>query len=415
MVKKNIVVLGAGFGGLRAAQDIAKGLRHLKLLHTYEIVLIDRSDCHVYIPLLYKVAAGADAAYETKCSYEISALVANLPIRFLNAEMSALDLANGSVHLKTGEELHADYLVIALGSETNYFGIPGLKENALQLKTLESALAIRAAITQAFAKSGDVKIIAGGAGPNGIELAAEIRTWANRAEKTDPNLHVSVSIVEALPNILNGLDTRVAKIAARRLAKLNIPVMLNAKITSVAPHEISIDTGGTTIGKNAVDILPISKIPFDLFIWTGGVKTPEMLAQLPISKDQRGRPLAKGDMALAPMVYGIGDSVCFMNPKTDKPVPAVAHVAILEGRIAARNIIDDIKRTEFSSHNFLGATYHPGEYPYVIPIGERWAVAKFGLFVFSGRVGWMFAELVRLNYLRMILSPVQAWKTWRRG
>lgn len=413
MDKKSVVILGAGFGGLRAAIDIAKRLRQLKFLEKYTVTLVDQNDCHVYIPLIYKVAASPDSNFEAKCSYDIASLLKNLPVRFVKAEIASLDLMNGDVHLKTGEELRADYLVIALGSETNFFGIPGMKENALQLKTLESALKIRAAIGEAFKKGGDVKIVAGGAGPNGIELAAEIREWADRAEKENTGLHVSVSIVEALPNILNGMDARLAKIAARRLAKLRIPVTLNAKITGVAPNEISTDDGkgGTT------------KIPFDVFIWTGGVKTPDIMTELPIAKDQRGRPLAKSDMVcasgtpdlkLAPMVYGIGDSVCFMNPKTGRPAPAVAHVAILEGQIAARNLIEEIKHAEFPTYSPAIENYQPADYPYVVTAGEGWAVAKFGPFVWSGSLGWMFERLVQLNYLFMITSPVKAWKSWRK-
>lgn len=408
MAKKSVVVLGAGFGGLRAAMDIAKELRRLKLLDKYEIVLVDRNDCHVYIPLLYKVATSPEPQHETNCTYDITSLVQSLPIRFLKAEITSLDLPNGDVHLATGEELRADYLLIALGSETNYFGIPGLKENALQLKTLESAKQVRAAIQKAFAKGGTINIVAGGAGPNGIELASGIREWANRAEKENPNLHVSVSIVEALPSIMNGLDARAAKIATERLKKLGVAVMLNAKITGVSANEIGVADG--------------SPIPFDVFIWTGGVKTPETLTELPIAKDQRGRPLTKSDMAcvpgtpdlkLAPMVYGLGDSVCFMNPKTGKPVPAVAHVAMLEGRIAAHNVIEEIKHAEFSSHNLLPIVYRPGDYPYVIPIGECWAVAKIGPIVFAGWFGWAFERIVELNYLITIMSPARAWKAWR--
>jgi NADH dehydrogenase len=413
MAKKSIVILGAGFGGLRAAMDIARGLKHLKFLDKYEIILIDRNDCHVYIPLLYKVAASPDPHFDARCAYKIAGLVKRLPIQFLQTEVVSLDLANGDIHMKNGNVLRADYLVIALGSETNFFGIAGMQEHALQLKTLETATAIRAAVEKAFSKGGDVKIIAGGAGPNGIELASEIRGWADRAEEANPALKVSVSIVEALPTILNGLDQRVAKIAAKRLGKLNIAVTLNAKITSVAERSLTIDDGkgGATT------------LPFDVFVWTGGVRTPAILTELPIAKDQRGRPLAKGnmvcpagtpDLKLAPMIYGIGDSVCFMNPKTGRPTPAVAHVAILEGRIAARNLIEEIKHAEYPSHSPSTESYLPGDYPYVIPIGEGWAVAKFGPFILRGWFGWAFERLIELNYLRTIMPLRAAWRSWRK-
>jgi NADH:ubiquinone reductase (H+-translocating) len=418
MAKKSVVVLGAGFGGLRAAIDSAKSLRRLKLLDRYEVVLVDRNDCHLYVPLLYKFAASNDDEYEKKCTYEITDLIKGLPIRFVNAEVASVDLPNGIITFKAGTNiaanLRADYLIMALGSETNFFGIPGMQENALQLKTLESALQIRAAITKAFAKGGqsgasETKIVIGGGGPNGIELASEIRLWANRVEKENSNLHVSVSIVEAMPGMLNGLDARGAKIAVRRLKQLGIDVKTNMKITAVSANEIA--------------IAGAAPMPFDVFVWTGGVKTPDLLNTLPIAKDQRGKPLAKNDMAcvagtpdlkLAPMVYGIGDSVCFMDPRTGRAVPAVAHVAILEGKIAARNVVAEIKRTELGGHEFLASTYRPGDYPWVIPVGENWAIAKLGPLVFAGWFGWEFSRLVELNYLISIMSPGRAWSTWRR-
>jgi NADH dehydrogenase FAD-containing subunit len=148
-----------------------------------------------------------------------------------------------------------------------------------------------------------------------------------------------------------------------------------------------------------------------------------MLTHLPVAKDARNKPLAKNDMVcvpgtpdlkLAPMVYAVGDNVCFMNPKTGKPVPAVAHVAILEGSVAARNVIDEIKHAEFASYNVMPSTFHPGDYPYVIPIGEGWAVAKLGPIVFSGWLGWAFSRTIELNYLRMIMPLGAAWRAWRR-
>ncbi len=422
MAKKSVVILGAGFGGLRAAMDVSKSLRRLKLLDRYEVVLVDRNDCHLYIPLLYKVAASPTADEEENCTYDIATLLEDLPIRFVTAAVASLNLPDGNIYLKSSgkqaglpsENLHADYLIIALGSETNFFGIPGMQENALQLKTLESALQIRETIKAAFdigsrPGAAEIKIVIGGAGPNGIELASEIRLWANRVQKENRNVRVSVSIVEAMPGILNGFDARAAKIAAQRLAKLGIEVKTNMKITGVSTNEIAVAES--------------APIPFDAFIWTGGVKTPDLLTTLPVAKDQRGKPLAKNDMAcvagtpdlkIAPMVYGIGDSVCFMDPRTGRAVPAVAHIAILEGQIAARNVIAEIKRTELGAHEFLASVYRPSEYPWVIPAGENWAIAKLGPFVFDGWLGWEFSRFVELYYLLMIMSPVRAWRAWRR-
>ncbi len=402
---KNIVILGAGFGGLRAAMDISRKLTELKLLDKYRVMLVDRNDCHLYTPFLYLLAAASEELPRSTCTYDTSSLMKGSSVRFMQSEVASLDLMNGDVHLKTGEEIRADFLVIAMGSETNYFGIPGLKEHAQELKTVQSALRVRETLKQAFAKGGDVKIVAGGAGPNGIELATELRLWANKEEKKNQNLRVSISIVEALPTVLMGMDPRVQKSAAKRLADLGIELKLNAKIVSVSEKEIAIDGG--------------AKIPFDVFVWTGGIKTPDAVTQLPIQKEPHGKPVPQPslaclpgtpDLKLGPMVYGIGDSVCFVNPKTQRPVPAVAHIAILEGGIAAHNLIEQIKTAEIPGYKPQLTSYVPKEYPYIIVAGGSWAVAKLGPFVFSGLLGWTFEKLVELKYLSSIMPFMSALK-----
>jgi len=407
MAKKSIVVLGAGFGGLRAAMDAAKGLRARKLLDAYEVVLVDRSDCHLYTPLLYMAAAPLGNETPDLCTYDITTLIKGLPIRFVQSEVAAIDLPNGDVHLKNGEELKADFLVMALGSETNYFGIPGLQENSLPMKTIEQAVKIKETVFAAFKKSGDVKIMVGGAGANGIELSAELRMLADKEQKKDKNLRVTISLLEAMPTILPGLDAGLQKIAAARLARLGVQVMVNGKITAVGPGEIAIDGTG--------------KIPFDVFIWTGGIRTPDIITQLPLSKEPHGKPMAESgmvclpatpDLKLYPMVYAIGDSVCFMNPKTKRPVPAVARAAITEGAVAAHNVLEEIKKAMHPTYTPKYRKYVPWDYPYVIPIGKNWAVAKAGPFVFAGTLAVIFKDLIELDYLTSVLPFWSAVKIW---
>jgi NADH dehydrogenase len=413
MQKKNIVVLGAGFGGLTAAMDVSKKLRAMHLLEKYGVVLIDRSDCHLFTPLLYKLAAAPGRDPGTTCTYDTTTLIKRFPIQFVQNEVASIDLMNGDIHLKTGEEIKADFLVIALGSETNYFGIQGLKEHSLQLKSADHALMIRRALEEVFAKGGDPTIAVGGAGANGIELAAEIRQWANRAQKENSGLHVSVALIEAMPTILPGLDPRVQAIATKRLAKLGVKVTTNAKIVSVSENAVSLDGGANDTR---------AQIPFNLFIWTGGIKTPDMLTALPLQKEPRGKPVAQNNMAflpatpdlkLYPMVYGLGDSVFFMNPKTKRPVPAVARAAIMQAHVVAGNIIEEIKKAESKNYKPHIENYEATEYPYVIPIGDGWAVAKLGFIVFSSWPAWIFTKLIEINYLWSIMPLSDALTAWR--
>ena len=129
---KKIIILGAGFGGLRAAMQIIKKLGALKLLEKYEVVLINKHDYHTYTPLLYEVATTSEKIADKSklhevASYQIEDLIRNLPIKFIRAEVKHLDLIEGDVHLDDGRKLDADFIVLALGAETNYFGIEDRK------------------------------------------------------------------------------------------------------------------------------------------------------------------------------------------------------------------------------------------------------------------------------------------------
>lgn len=398
MDKKNIVILGAGFGGIVAAQKIAKGLTSRQLLEKYQVILIDRNDYQIYTPTLYEDAAkGKDAKAQKNSAWPVASLIRSLPIKLMTGEVGEIDLMGGDIHLATGEEIMAEFLVVALGSESNDFGIPGVKEHAVSMKTFADAQKISAAIAELLEKNPNPKIVVAGAGPNGIEVASEIKYRHPRCE---------VTIVEAMPTILPGLDANVAVKLSRRLAKLSVNVRLNAKIAQV--------------NENAVALADGTNIPFDLMLWTAGVKAPALVTALPL-RAERGKPLSDPNMScvpqapdlqLAPMVYAIGDAVCFMNPATQKSMPTVAPVAIEQAEIASWNILEEISKKENSAYAPRTKTYSPQTYPYVIPSGGSWAIAKIGPFILTGWPAHVFERFVELDYLLTILPFGKAIGTW---
>jgi NADH dehydrogenase len=389
---KNIVVVGAGYGGLRTALDVAGGLRKNDLGETYKIVLIDRNQQHVFTPLLYKLAA-AKAFPEPALGYDLKDLVAPAGISFIEDEIREIDLMNGDVHLAHGEELRSDYLVIAPGSETNYFGIPGLADSSLPLKTLADARAIRDRLK---ALGPSARVIVGGGGATGIELAAEIRTAHG----------LQVDLVEAMPTLLPGFDPRLAALALKRLMKLGVTVRTDTAIAEAKPDRIV-----TKAGK---------EIQFELLIWTGGVKAPAWVGGLPIKVEMRGRiETAAGmeclpsseDLQLAPMTYALGDAVCVYG-KDGKPMPGVARAAILQGRIVAVNILADILVAEGRIKQASHKAYRPMRYPYVLPIGGNYAIGTIGSFLLRGLPAFAFKELITLDYLLSIMQFNVALRTW---
>src|ERR1051325_6746260 len=176
-----IVILGAGFGGLSTTLQLSRKMKTLPFAKDYEIVLIDRNSYHTFTPLLYEVAttSKATATYlELKniVTYPLPDIFQNKNIRFVKDEVYHIDFTEKAVHLKSGK-LKFDFLVLALGSETNYFDIPGLKENSLNLKTFDNAVAIRDTLwfdAEALKKE-SLNIVIGGGGSTGVELAGEIK------------------------------------------------------------------------------------------------------------------------------------------------------------------------------------------------------------------------------------------------
>ena len=414
MEKKKIIVLGAGFGGLKTALRVATDIRRLRLLESYEVVLIDGNEHHTFTPLLYETATTSREAADlcrlhSLVTHNISALVKNYPIIFIKDTVLELHPQEGTVILKEHGTLSATYLILALGSETNYFNIPGLKEHSLALKTFIDAIRIRDKILDLTAeKGGEINVAVGGAGPTGVELSAELGSWCCRAEyKMSPKLNVT--LIEAQPTILFGFSPHIIGAVGKRLSSLGVTVKANTKISKITEHEAEFENG--------------ERMPFDIFIWTGGIKTPDILLNLPVKKDDCGKIQPNEsmdcipetpDLSLGMKIYGLGDSVCFHDPRTGRAIPSVAPAALAQASVVAHNIVEDIKEAE-GMGKATHRTYRPIEYPYVVPVGGKYAVAKIGPFILRGFFGWITKGIIELHYLVSIMPGLRALRVWLSG
>ncbi len=407
--KKKIVILGAGFGGLRVALQLSKKLRRSGHDKNVEILLIDRNAYHTYTPTLYEAATTSKetANYcELKeiVTFSIPEIVTRYGIRFHQAETQKLDLIGGDIHLTDGSKIKFDHLALAPGSETNYFGIPGLEQHALPLKTLMNAFSIRDRILASVESGANpLRVIIGGGGSTGVELAGEIASWVEElAEKHRTNHEITV--VEAAPSVLFGFGPSIIRKATSRLNDLGIKVLTNATITKVESDKVLLKDGAV--------------LKSDVTIWTGGVKASSLIATLPLKLEQRGRVEVADamfclpqtpDLKLSGTIYGLGDAVCCYDPKTGKPMPGVARAAIAQADVVAANIWREI-----SGHGAV-RRYRPMNYPYVIPIGGKWAIAKLGPIKIWGFPGWILKGLVEINYLISIMPFWKAVKIWLKG
>lgn len=416
MTKKRIVILGGGFGGLSSALTLAEKLKKTPSENDYEIVLVDKNEYHTFTPLLYETATTSKATanylkLKSLVTYPFKNLLEKTKVRFLKGEVLHIDLREGAVHLKS-RKLKYEYLILALGAETNHFKIPGLQEYSLSLKSFADSLKIRDAILSLV--ESDVKnpkIVIGGAGATGVELASEIKEWTCKMrEDIGKTCDAEVTLVDGGKTVLALFSPTVIKIATKRLQKIGVKVLTEKMIKEVKKKELIFKNG--------------ENIPFDIFIWTGGVKAASLTEQLPTKNDPRGRVEITGplecipegpDLKFAGKIYVVGDIACFYDPKTENPVPQAARPAIVQGRIAAINIIEDIKKEKGLRKKVKHKNFRPRNYPYIVPIGGKFAVAKFGPFILPGFPGWILKGLVELNYFLSIMSFTEAMKVWLKG
>jgi len=413
---KHIVILGAGFGGLKVARELSKKLTRANLLDRYSIILVDQNDHHTYTPLLYEVATTSKETADIHSLHEIAAyplrsILDGWPITFYQNKVTKIDPLRAEITLGANEKINYDYLVLTLGSETNYFDIPGLAKYGLPLKTFADAIRIRDTIWNlALNQVQDIRISVGGAGPTGVELAGELKVWCGQLEQQFGKCRLNVTLIQGKPTILYGFHPKVIRRTENRLKSLGVQIIPNARVTKVLPKETTLADG--------------KKIPHDIFAWTGGTHAPELVSGLPFKLEPQGLIQVLGQMECIPTnpnltirkkVYALGDTTCFHNPKTNAPVPGVARAALSQATVAAHNILEDIQVEEQKNTSPHYKEYHPIEYPYIVPAGGKFAVAKVGPLIVGGLMGWLFKGIVELNYILSIMSPRHALRIWLKG
>ncbi len=402
-LKRKIIVIGAGFGGITTVLKLSKSILDFS---KFEIILVDRHHHQLYTPSLYEVAAipkesMSDTYLKSSILLPLEDIIKNQAIMFLCDELVGLNKETKKITLKNTGELDYEFLVFALGSETNYFDIPGLKEYSLALKTFDDAARLRQTIENVITRKISVKIIVGGGGSSGIELVAEFVNFVCKLKQiVHPEArtcNIQFILIEAGQDILPGFDAWIIQKTRKRLAKLGVEIKTDNPITSVNEKAIVLKDGKYE--------------SYDILIWTGGVKGPEILKNLGLPLSNRGSIVVNDSLKIEghANMYAIGDNATFINPKTQKPLAWNVPAAEAEGRIVAKNICRAIEgKTEkrFSP---------PSKYPFILAIGSKYAIADLLFVCFWGRSGWFAKQLVELRYLLFILPPHQALRTWYRA
>lgn len=397
---KTIVIAGAGFGGITAALTLERWLRQNP---DWNIILIDRNPYQLYTPALYEIAAIPKeevdpTGLKSIIAIPIADIIAGTRISFVRGEVTGLDSDTKTVYLNGGREIGFSFLVLALGSETNYFGIPGLREHALPLKRFEDAVRIRNKIERILTGQGELTLVVGGAGMSGIELVSELSNYVCYvAEKilNRPSCPVRFILVESSDTVLPGFDPRVSDRAAKRLAELGVEIRTRSRITAATPDGIRLNDTET--------------IPCDMLVWTGGVVGNPVCDAGGLAVTDKKNCAVNEFLEVGNGVSAIGDAAGFIDPRTGEPLPWNIPVAEAEARAIATNIIREITGKP-------KLPFRPSRnYPYVLAIGRKYAIADLVVIRFWGFAGWCAKLLVELRYLLFVLPLPKAIRIWFKG
>jgi NADH:ubiquinone reductase (H+-translocating) len=404
----HVVVLGAGFGGLTFCQSF----KHPKA----RVTIVDRQNHHLFQPLLYQVATAGLAAPDI--AQPIRSILREHPnLTVLMDSVDEIHLAEKSVVLSK-QKLHFDYLVMALGSITSYFGHSEWELVAPGLKTLDDAVRIRRDILLAFEKAETaptaedrerlMTIVVVGGGPTGVELAGAFAELARHVLVRDfrriDASRARVILIEASPVVLSHLPPELAASGQRQLEALGVEVRTNTRVLAIREGCVE-TTGGTICAEN--------------IIWAAGVGASPLTKKLGVELDRAGRVKVKPDLSVPgfPYAFAIGDMASLVD-KNGVLVPGVSPAAMQEARHVAKILKDELEMGPKANRPAF-AYFDKGT---MATIGRSAAVAKvrdLELTGFTAWVAWLFVHLIFLlgfrNKLAVLLQWFYSYLAYRRG
>jgi len=319
---------------------------------------------------------------------------------------------------KRSISIHYDFLVVALGSETNFFGMADVEKNAYTMKTLNDAVVLRNRIidmleqaeneTNPILRKSFLNFVVAGGGFAGIETAGELMDLILDARKHYPTIHkddLKVVVIEALPMILPGFNEKLAEFAKQKLIERGIDIKLQTAITSFDGNEVttkSIDQNP----KDPVDESKVDSIRTKTLIWTAGV-TPVNTIKRSMLKTDRGKVIINEYLEVQdfPGVFAIGDCALFLNPETKRPFPPTAQIAEAQAKTAAKNLIALIKNSEKEKFEY----HSKGQ---MAIIGKRSGIATFLGMNISGFWAWLIWRNVYLSKIPTLDKQIRVFLDW---
>ena len=389
--KPRVVILGAGFGGLTAAKELS---------NIADVVLVDRHNFQTFLPLLYQVATAGLAADHV--AHPVRGALRKSGVKFRMGSPIFIDHKNKEIKLDSSEVLPFDYLVVALGSATSDFGVKGVTEHALGMKSVTEAIAIRAEVMRRFedlCRFEDETIFSiavVGGGPTGVEMAgafAELVRGPLTNDQGHAAAHIRVHLIEAGSRILPMFSPKLSERAKKDLEKLGVHVHLNTAVKEIKPRTIEISNG--------------ENISAEVTVWAAGVKGEPAAAALNLplinTRIDVGPTLQVKNY---PYIFAIGD-IAGLPDKNGRLLPMVAPVAMQQGRFVAKQIQRLISQKQLQDFKYIdkGSMATIGRHKAIVE------VKKLRLVGIPAWYAWLFLHLFYLLGGRNKIGTMADW-TW---
>jgi NADH dehydrogenase len=424
----HVVVIGCGFGGLEAVRALSKA--------PVEITVVDRTNHHLFQPLLYQVAtAGLSApAVSAPIRHVLRGEMKRGNLTVLQAEVIGFDVAGRRVLLDAGQSLAYDHLIVAAGATHSYFGHDYWARHAPGLKTLDDAFKIRARVIGAFERAERCTLpterepwmtfVVIGAGPTGVEMAG---TMTEIAQHTLPqefrridSTHTRVVLLEGSDRVLGAFVPKLSERAREQLEKLGVDVRTGCKVTGI-------DADGVTYETREGEVVTAHRLPSKTVIWAAGVAGSALgqalAAGAGATLDRAGRVIVRPDLSLTdhPEIAVVGDlasALSYPAPPSDAkptPVPGVSPAAKQMGRAASANLLRRLRGEATLPFHYI-------DYGNLATVGRKAAVVDLtvpgiGALRFSGFFAWLFWLFAHIWFLigfrnRLMVMLDWGWAYW---
>lgn len=379
-----ILIVGGGFGGVSAALELLRLLPACRV----RVRLVSEKKYLEYTAALYRVVTGRDIC-ETCIPY--TAIFQKRPVELLQDTITSVDLSTQRCRGTSGSVYHYDSLILALGSETTFFGIKGIKERSFGMKTLTEALQLKRHLHETLPSNPSSHIVIVGGGATGVELAGELAVYAQKVVKRHglAPFSITIDLVEAMPRLLPTLPAPLAQRVSQRLLRLGVRLHLDSRVLEEKEGSLLLNT---------------TSLPSHTVIWTAGVRANALLGRTDgLEVDQKGRGVVDAFLHASghENVFLVGDCAA-------TPFSGMAQTALSDAAYVARSIHRTLQKLP-------PVPYAPHSTAYAIPVGSAWAAVRIGPLRIYGRLGWWLRRLADLKVLFLYLPWFTAIRAWIGG